>query len=70
MPIIIENEEYYTVEEACNFLGGITRDTLRRRATAYGIKKYTRGVTRRIYYRKSDLDTLNRPRLMNDSDDQ
>ncbi len=62
MPIIIDNEEYYTVEEACDYLGGITRDTLRRRAEAYGIPKHTRGVTRRVYYLKADLDKLNRPR--------
>jgi len=41
---------------------GITRDTLRRRAEAYDISKYSRGVTRRVYYRKVDLDKLNRPR--------
>jgi excisionase family DNA binding protein len=62
MPIIIDREEYYTVEEACAYLGGITRDTLRRRAEAYGIPKHTRGVTRRVYYRRSDLDKLNKPR--------
>ncbi len=62
MPIIIDNEEYYTVEEACAYLGGITRDTLRRRAAAFGILKHTRGVTRRVYYKKVDLDKLNRPR--------
>ena len=67
MPIIIDNEEFYTVEEACDYLGGITRDTLRRRAEAYGIQKHTRGVTRRVYYRKADLDKLNRPRPVDDS---
>src|SRR5215467_398534 len=66
VPIIIDNEEYYTVEEACDYLGGITRDTLRRRTEAYGISKHTRGVTRRVYYRKADLDKLNRPRPVED----
>ena len=67
MPMIIDNEEYYTVEEACDYLGGITRDTLRRRAEVYGIQKHTRGVTKRVYYRKVDLDKLNRPHPVDDS---
>jgi excisionase family DNA binding protein len=62
MPLVIDNEEYYAVEEACAYLGGITRDTLRRRAREYGIQTHKRGVTRRVYYRKSDLDKLNKPR--------
>ena len=66
MPIIIDNEEYYSVEEACAFLGGISRETLRRRTQAYGIKKYTRGVTRNVYYRKADLDRLNELRPVDD----
>ena len=61
MPLTVDNEEYYTVEEACAYLGGITRDTLRRRARDYGIVILKRGVTRRVYYRKSDLDKLNKP---------
>jgi excisionase family DNA binding protein len=66
MPIIIDNEEYLSIEEACDYLGGISRETLRRRADAYGIRKYTRGVTRRVYYRKSDLDRLNEFRPIDD----
>ena len=68
MPLVIDNEEYYTVEEACAYLGGITRDTLRRRAKDHGIQSLKRGVTRRVYYRKSDLDKLNRPRPMDNED--
>ena len=66
MPIIIDSEEYFSIEEACNYLGGISRETLRRRTEAYGIRKYTRGVTRRVYYRKLDIDKLNEPRLIDD----
>ena len=66
MPVIDDHEEYLTIEEACEYLGGITRDTLRRRTEAYGIKKYIRGVTRRVYYRKSDLDKLNEFRPLDD----
>jgi excisionase family DNA binding protein len=69
MPIIINNEEYYTIEEACEYLGGISRETLRRRTQAYGIKKYTRGVTRNVYYRKADLDRLNELRPVDSDND-
>jgi excisionase family DNA binding protein len=66
MPIIIDNEEYLSVEEACAYLGGISRETLRRRTQASGIKKYSRGVTRNVYYRKADLDALNQLRPVDD----
>ena len=62
MPIIIDNEEYLSVDEACTYLGGISRETLRRRTKANNIKKYSRGITRNVYYRKADLDYLNRLR--------
>jgi excisionase family DNA binding protein len=70
MPIIIDNEEYLSIEEACSYLGGISRETLRRRTEAYGIRKYTRGVTRRVYYRKSDLDRLNEFRPVDDDQEE
>ncbi len=59
MPIMVDNEEYYSVEEACAYLGDISRETLRRRAQEHGIKKYARGVRRNVYYKKVDLDKLN-----------
>jgi excisionase family DNA binding protein len=62
MPITIDNEEYLSVDEACAYLGGISRETLRRRTKANNIKKYSRGITRNVYYRKADLDYLNRLR--------
>lgn len=67
MPIIIDNEEYLSVDEACAYLGGISRETLRRRTKANTIKKYTRGVTRNVYYRKADLDWLNRLRPVDEN---
>jgi hypothetical protein len=67
MPIVIDNEEYYNIEESCKYLGGISRETLRRRTEEAGIQKFTRGVTRRVYYRKSDLDRLNEFRPKDDN---
>lgn len=58
MPIKVDNEEYYTVAEACKYLGNITPQTLRNRAKANGVLAYKQGVTKNVYYRKSDLDRL------------
>jgi hypothetical protein len=58
MPIAVDNEEYYSVAEACEYLGGISRQTLRLRAKADNIRTYKQGITRNVYYRKSDLDRL------------
>lgn len=66
MPITIDNEEYLSIDEACEYLGNISRETLRRRTKSSGIQKYTRGVTRNVYYRKADLDRLNELRPVDD----
>jgi hypothetical protein len=58
MPIMVDNEEFLSVVEACAYLGGISRQTLRLRAKANGIHAYKQGVTRNVYYKKSDLDRL------------
>jgi len=68
MPIIIDGEEYLSIEEACDYLGGISRETLRRRTQTAGIQKFTRGITRNVYYRKVDLDKLNELRPVEDDD--
>ncbi len=57
MPVIAGNEEYYSVMEACQYLG-VSRQALRIRAKANAIKTYKQGITRNVYYRKSDLDRL------------
>lgn len=67
MPILVDNEEYLSIEEACTYLGGISRETLRRRTKAASIQKYTRGITKNVYYRKADLDRLNELRPVEDS---
>jgi hypothetical protein len=58
MPILVDNEEYYSVLEACEYLGGITSQTLRNRAKAFGISAYKQGITRNVFYKKSDLDRI------------
>ncbi len=58
MPIKVDDEEYYTVAEACEYLGNITAQTLRNRAKANGVLAYKQGVSKNVYYRKSDLDRL------------
>jgi excisionase family DNA binding protein len=56
MPVVKNNETYYTAAEAAQYLG-ISRDTfyrsVRQRLTGYQL-----GVFKRTYYRKSDLDAL------------
>ena len=68
MPIVIDNEEYFTIEEACAYLGGISRETLRRRTKEEGIPRYTRGVMRTVYYRKADIEKLNELRQLGEND--
>jgi hypothetical protein len=58
MPIKVDDEEYYTVAEACEYLGNITPQTLRNRAKANGVLAYKQGIAKNVYYRKSDLDRL------------
>ena len=71
MPIKVDNEEYYTVAEACEYLGNITSQTLRNRAKANGVLAYKQGITKNVYYRKSDLDRLKafRPVIRDDEQD-
>ena len=57
MPLEINNETYYTVNEACDFLA-ITRDTLYRRIREGRLQKYTHGATNRVYFRLTDLNAL------------
>ena len=69
MPIASDNEQYFTTAEACEYLG-ITPVTLRNRAKANGIRAYKQGITRNVYYRKSDLDKLKVFRPIEDDDEE
>jgi hypothetical protein len=68
MPMVIDGEEFLTIEEARQYLGGISRETLRKKAQKYGIKRYAKGIVRTVYYRKSDLDRLNELRPLDDEE--
>lgn len=71
MPIIVDNEEYLSIAESCEYLGGITSQTLRVRAKANDIYGYRQGISRNVYYKKSDLDKLKafRPIRPDEEDD-
>jgi hypothetical protein len=58
MPIQVDNEEYLTIPEACEYLGGISPQTLRLRARDNHVHPYKQGLSKKIYYRKSDLDRI------------
>jgi predicted DNA-binding protein (UPF0251 family) len=68
MPIRIKDIEYLSIDEACEYLGGISRETLRRQANKRKWQKYTQGVRRNVYYRKDDVETLQELRPLNDND--
>jgi len=57
MPIEINDEIYYTVNETLAYLG-ISRDTLYRRIDEGLLQKYTHGVKNRVYFRLVDLNAL------------
>jgi excisionase family DNA binding protein len=61
MPIEIDGETYYSVNEACGYLG-ITRDTLYRRINEGRLQKYTHGAKNRTYFLLKDLAALRTPR--------
>ena len=57
MPIDIDNETYYSVNEALAYLG-IARDTLYRRIDEGKLQKYRHGAKNRVYFRLVDLKAL------------
>jgi Helix-turn-helix domain len=70
MPITVDGVEYFTVGEACEYLGGVTRQTLRNRTKAAGIYAYKQGISRSVYYRKPDLDRLKEFHPVKDDEDE
>ena len=50
-------QEYMTPDEACKYLG-ISRRTLARYADDGRIIKYRRGITRQVFFKRSELDAL------------
>ncbi|MBV9689973.1 MAG: helix-turn-helix domain-containing protein [Ktedonobacteraceae bacterium] len=57
MTLEIDNETFYSVKEACLYLG-IARDTLYRRIHEGHLQKYTQVAKNRVYFRFSDLKAL------------
>jgi len=72
MPVKVDDEEYLTIAEACEYLGGISPQTLRLRARENKVNPYKQGLTKKIYYRKSDLDRIKafRPVIREESHDE
>ena len=70
MPVKVDNEEYYIIPEACDYLGGISPQTLRLRARDNHVQPYKQGLTKKIYYRKSDLDRIKAFRPVNRNEEQ
>lgn len=69
MPIIVGDEEYLSVAEACDYLS-ISYPTLRNRTRTAGIRAYKQGISRSVYYRKSDLDSLKEFRPIEPDEDK
>jgi excisionase family DNA binding protein len=69
MPIDIDNETYYSVNEALAYLE-IARDTLYRRVKEGRLRKYTHGAKNRVYFRLADLKALKEFRLVEQNETQ
>lgn len=52
-----EGQEYLTPDEACKHLG-VSRRTLERYVEDKRITKYRRGITRQVFFKRSELDAL------------
>jgi excisionase family DNA binding protein len=68
MPINIDNEIYYSVNEALAFLG-IARDTLYRRIDEGKLRRYRYGAKNRVYFRLTDLKALKELHPVDDSEE-
>jgi excisionase family DNA binding protein len=56
VPLVIDNETYYTAAEAARYLH-ISRDTFYENVKGK-LQPYQHGFRKRVYYRESDLDKL------------
>lgn len=57
MPMIKNNVVYLSTDEACQFLG-VTRQTVNRLVREKRLHQYKQGISRTIYYKQSELETL------------
>jgi len=53
----MSQDEYITTDQACSMLG-ISRSTLAYYVKQGRIKKYTRGITRNVFYSRSEIERL------------
>ena len=61
--ITVDGEEYLTISQACDYLGGITSQTLRTRTRAAGIEQFHQLIAPNVvYYKKKDLENMRRMR--------
>lgn len=67
MPIEMDGETYYSAEEAASYLG-VTRHTLNMMIKDGRLTRYKRGVTRNIYFSKTQLDRLNKIQPVEDNE--
>ena len=57
--LVLDGEEYLTINQACDYLGGITSQTLRTRTAKLGYKKYHQQISPNVvYYKRSDLESM------------
>jgi hypothetical protein len=68
--IILDNEEYLTIQEACEMLK-ITSQTLRTRTKALNIPKYHQKIAPNVvYYKKSDLEDMRAMRPVREEEEE
>jgi len=54
---VVEQDQFLTIEEAIEYTGR-SRTTLLRRVAEKRLTKYVRGLRRRIYFDRSELDNM------------
>lgn len=62
MTLELGGETYLNTKEACELLGGITRQTLDRYVANGLIRRYKQGLARTAYYKQDDVIELGRKR--------
>lgn len=62
MTLELDGETYLNTKEACDLLGGITRQTLDRYVNNGLIRRYRQGLARTAYYKQEDVTELHRKR--------
>lgn len=53
-----EEDVFLAMQEACRYLGGVSRQALHRYVKRGKLTKYTRELARRVFFKRSELDAL------------